>query len=44
MVPELDGTPAAQVLDRAINDIAARYGAPAARFVVLEAEYPWPGL
>lgn len=44
ILPELDGTPAAQVLDKALNDITARYGAAAARFVVLEAEYPWPGL
>jgi putative intracellular protease/amidase len=40
ILPEWNDTPAAQVLDRAINDIAARFGAAAARFVVLEAEYP----
>lgn len=43
ILPPLDGTPAAQVLDKALNDITARYGASAARFVVLDAEYPWPG-
>lgn len=44
MLPEPNGIPPAQVLDKSITDIAARYGAAAARFVVLEAEYPWPGL
>lgn len=44
ILPEWNGTLAAQVLDKALSDITARYGAPAARFVVLEAEYPWPGL
>jgi putative intracellular protease/amidase len=44
MLPEPDGTPAAQVFDKAIGDIATRYGKSAARFVVLEAEYPWTGL
>jgi putative intracellular protease/amidase len=38
-----DATPSAQVLDRALADISARYGASAARFVVLETEYPWQG-
>jgi hypothetical protein len=32
------------VFDKAIGDIATRYGKSAARFVVLEAEYPWTGL
>jgi putative intracellular protease/amidase len=44
LLPNLNGTPAAQVLDLALKDITARYGASAARFVVLEAEYPWPAL
>ncbi|MDB5935272.1 MAG: transcriptional regulator [Massilia sp.] len=43
-VPEWTDTPATQVLDKALADIVARYGAAAGRFVVLEAEYPWPGL
>ncbi len=44
LLPEPDGIPAAQMLDKSISDIATRYGAAAARFVVLEAEYPWAGL
>ncbi|MES2296573.1 MAG: DJ-1/PfpI family protein [Pseudomonadota bacterium] len=44
VLPEWDATPSGQVLDKALADIAARYGATAARFVVLEAEYPWQGL
>lgn len=44
ILPEWDGTPSAQALDKALKDITARFGASAARFVVLEAEYPWPGL
>jgi hypothetical protein len=44
LLPKLNGTPAAQALDLALKDITARYGASAARFVVLEAEYPWSGL
>ena len=44
MLPEWDGTPSVQVLDKAISDITARFGASAARFVVLEAEYPGAGL
>lgn len=44
MLPAWDDTPPALALDRALADISARYGAAAARFVVLEAEYPWPGL
>lgn len=43
MLPALDATPSAQVLDQALDDINARYGAAAARFVVLETEYPWQG-
>ena len=44
LLPASDGTPAALVLDKAIEDITARYGKSAARFVVLEAEYPSPSL
>jgi hypothetical protein len=44
ILPALDGTPAAQVLDKAVNDITERFGFSTARFVVLEAEYPWSGL
>ncbi|HAT29765.1 MAG TPA: hypothetical protein DCW29_02580 [Janthinobacterium sp.] len=40
MLAEADATPAAQVLDKALADITARYGATAARFVKLEGEYP----
>ena len=43
ILPEWDATPSAQTLDKALNDIAVRYGSSAARFVVLEAEYSWPG-
>lgn len=41
VLPELGAIPPGQVLDKALADITARYGAPAARFVILEAEYPW---
>lgn len=44
ILPKLEGTPAEQVLTNALNDITARFGAATARFVVLEAEYPWHGL
>ncbi|MES2048995.1 MAG: DJ-1/PfpI family protein [Pseudomonadota bacterium] len=44
ILPEWDASPSAQALDKALNDIAIRYGTSAARFVVLEAEYSWPGL
>jgi putative intracellular protease/amidase len=44
MLPTSNGTSAALVLDKAIEDIASRYGKSAARFVVLEAEYPSPSL
>ncbi|NHZ33923.1 DJ-1/PfpI family protein [Massilia rubra] len=40
-LPAFDATPSAQVLDKALSDITTRYGAAAARFVVLETEYPW---
>lgn len=43
LLPAFDTTPSAQVLDKALADITARYGAVAARFVVLETEYPWQG-
>lgn len=43
VLPAFDATPSAQVLDKALADITARYGAAAARFVVLETEYPWQG-
>lgn len=43
-LPGWDGTPSVQALDKAIADITARFGVSAARFVVLEAEYPWSGL
>lgn len=43
ILPEWDATPSAQTLDKALNDIAVRYGSSAARFVVLETEYSWPG-
>jgi len=44
VLPDWDATPSALALDKALDDISARYGKAAARFVVLEAEYPWPGL
>lgn len=44
ILPDWDGTPAALVLDKALDDIATRFGKSAARFVVLEAEYPWTGM
>lgn len=44
LLPDWDATPSALALDKALDDISARYGKAAARFVVLEAEYPWPGL
>ena len=44
ILPEWDATPSAQTLDKALNDIAVKYGTSSARFVVLEAEYSWPGL
>jgi putative intracellular protease/amidase len=44
VLPTSNGTSAALVLDKAIEDIATRYGKSAARFVVLEAEYPSPSL
>ncbi|NHZ81587.1 transcriptional regulator [Massilia sp. CCM 8695] len=40
VLPEFDATPSVRVLDKALDDITARYGVAAARFVVLEAEYP----
>lgn len=43
VLPAFGGTPSARVLDQALADISARYGAAAARFVVLETEYPWQG-
>lgn len=43
LLPAFDATPPARVLDQALSDITARYGASAARFVVLETEYPWQG-
>lgn len=44
ILPEWDATPSGQMLDKAIADIAAKYRARAARFVALQAEYPWQGL
>lgn len=44
IVPEWDATPSGQVLDKAIADIAVKFGTRAARFVALEAEHPWQGL
>ncbi|MDQ1816645.1 DJ-1/PfpI family protein [Massilia sp. CCM 9210] len=43
VLPEFDATPSARVLDKTLDDITTRYGTAAARFVVLEAEYPWQG-
>ncbi|MCE3605540.1 DJ-1/PfpI family protein [Massilia sp. P8910] len=43
ILPGFDSTPSALVLDKALDDITTRYGAAAARFVVLEAEYPRQG-
>ncbi|HEX8611760.1 MAG TPA: DJ-1/PfpI family protein [Telluria sp.] len=43
VLPAFGATPSAQALDKALGDISARYGAAAARFVVLETEYPWQG-
>lgn len=39
ILPEWGSAPSMQALDKAIEDITERYGATAARFVVLEAEY-----
>lgn len=41
LLPEWDGTPSGQVPDQVLTDINTRFGAAAARFVVLEWEYPW---
>ncbi len=41
LLPEWDGTPSGQVPDKILIDIHDRFGAAAARFVVLEWEYPW---
>jgi hypothetical protein len=39
-LPAVDSVPAAQVPDKVLKDIAARYGPRTARFVVLDWEYP----
>lgn len=45
LLPAWDGTALGQVPDKVLSDINTRYGAAAARFVVLEWEYPWqPGV
>jgi transcriptional regulator GlxA family with amidase domain len=44
VLPDWDATPAAQVIDKVIDDIVARYGASSGRFVALDMEYPWKGL
>lgn len=43
MLPPADGTPSGRLPDRLLADISARYGAAAARFVMLEWEYPQQG-
>ncbi len=43
MLPESDGTPAGRVPQKLLKEIDGRYGASAARFVMLEWEYPWNG-
>jgi transcriptional regulator GlxA family with amidase domain len=40
MLSAVDSVPAAQVPDKVLKDIAARYGPRTARFVVLDWEYP----
>lgn len=41
LLPEFDGTLSGQVPDKVLADISTRFGAAAARFVMLEWEYPW---